>query len=138
MFVTIKLAENVDSSTADDWNHVPGVDNPAGNETKYLAVSEVKRSSWITVPTWQGRPNQLGFSNQTFVKYQDQMKQLNWSIFLTGIEPQIFKNWSFKLKKLQLQIFKNISASSKKSGKSSRKADYSNVLMAQKKRFFEE
>ena len=46
------MAEILDTTNVSQWNHVSGINNPADIATRAINVEELKRSEWLTGPTW--------------------------------------------------------------------------------------
>ena len=52
VFVANRVAEILESTSVDQWRHVPGEQNPADYGTRGLTVSSLKESTWLTGPAW--------------------------------------------------------------------------------------
>ena len=52
VFVANRVAEILDHSRVDEWNFVPGLQNPADIGTRGVKVIELKQSEWFTGPSF--------------------------------------------------------------------------------------
>ena len=52
VFVANRVAEILESSTADEWYHVKGIENPADIGTRGMTVELLKESQWLNGPAW--------------------------------------------------------------------------------------
>ena len=52
VFVANRVAEIMDSSTVDQWNHVPGDWNRADIGTRGVTITQFQESDWLTRPAW--------------------------------------------------------------------------------------
>ena len=48
VFVANCVVETLDHSSVDEWNFVPGMQNPAGIGTRGMKVTELKHSEWFS------------------------------------------------------------------------------------------
>ena len=52
VFVANRVAEILESSTADEWYHVKGIENPADIGTRGMTVELLKESQLLNGPAW--------------------------------------------------------------------------------------
>jgi hypothetical protein len=55
-FVANRVAEILESSTVDQWRHVPGELNPADCGTRGFSPTELLESEWLNGPAWLRKP----------------------------------------------------------------------------------
>ena len=51
-----RVAEILDTTDVSQWKHVSGINNTADIGTGVINIEELKRSEWLTWPTWLKRP----------------------------------------------------------------------------------
>ena len=52
VFVTNRVAEILEPTTADEWNHVKSIDNPADAGTRGLSANSLRDSPWLKGPSF--------------------------------------------------------------------------------------
>ena len=57
VFVANRVIAILDTTDVSQWHHVSGINNPAHIETKVINVDQLKRSEWLTEPSWLKQPN---------------------------------------------------------------------------------
>ena len=79
VFVANRIAEIMDSSTVNQWNHVPGDRNPAGIGTRGVTITQLQESHWLTGPAWlletkewPIQPETLSRTEETFDTISDE------------------------------------------------------------------
>ena len=81
VFVSKRVAEIMESSTVDQWNHVPGDRNPAEIGTRGVTITQLQESDWLTGPAslletkgWPIQPETLSRTEETFATISDETK----------------------------------------------------------------
>ncbi len=60
VFVGNRVGKILESSTIDQWHHVPGELNPADIVTRGLPASDLVHSQWLSGPDFLKSPNATG------------------------------------------------------------------------------
>ena len=92
IFVAKRVAKIFDTSTVDDWHHIPGNKNPNDLGTQGVRFDEIAQSDWIKGPDWLREPIALDEDNlrpavqevdqQIFVvKAHNSVSSFNWTRF---------------------------------------------------------
>ena len=56
VIVANRVAKILDTADVSQWKHLSGINNPADIGTRAINIEELKRSEWLTRPTWLKRP----------------------------------------------------------------------------------
>lgn len=78
VFVANRVAEILESTSVDQWRHVPGEQNPADYGTRGLTVSLLKESTWLTGPAWLLDEEKIGLKQCPSLMKLPQKKPNCW------------------------------------------------------------
>ena len=107
VFVANRVSEIMDSSTVDQWNHVPGDRNPADIGTGGVTITLLRESDWLTGPAWlletnewPIQPETLSRTEETFATISDEIKVSHFSSYmrLRNVVTRVL-SWKFKKSK---------------------------------------
>ena len=73
VFVANRVAEILDSTTVDQWNHIDGVKNPADLGTRGIGYPELMESDWLQGAHWLKQEDWISFIGQGLIDEQQQV-----------------------------------------------------------------
>ena len=73
VFVANRVAEVLDSTTVDQWNHINGVKNPADLGTRGISYPELMESDWLQGPHWLKQEDWISLIGQGLIEEQQQV-----------------------------------------------------------------